>query len=193
MSERRNEILQVAVEMIAADGYASLTMRALAREVGMKLASLQYHFKNSDELLRGVVAYVGESYHRSFAALAESGAKPDLAEITTFVMDDEVGASIAGDRLWPQLWAMQQIEPLVSELVEEIYARYLEVLEIALKEVGSKSPRPDALFLMSALEGSTIFLGEGRRWQKDEKAVRATVLEFIEQRYSEKRDDTGPQ
>jgi hypothetical protein len=37
---------------------------------------------------------------------------------------------------------------------------------------------------MSMLEGSTIFLGEGRRWQKDEKAVRRAVLEYIEHRYS---------
>ena len=44
MADRRTEILEAAIALIVDEGYSSLTMRALAREVGMKLASLQYHF-----------------------------------------------------------------------------------------------------------------------------------------------------
>ena len=42
MSERKQEIMQTAIEIIADEGYASLSMRALARAVGMKLGALQY-------------------------------------------------------------------------------------------------------------------------------------------------------
>ncbi|MAH24547.1 MAG: TetR family transcriptional regulator, partial [Gammaproteobacteria bacterium] len=37
--------------------------------------------------------------------------------------------------------------------------------------------------LMSLLEGTTIFLGKGRRWANQTKAVRKTILEFVEHRY----------
>jgi hypothetical protein len=40
---------------------------------------------------------------------------------------------------------------------------------------------------MSMLEGSTIFVGEGRRWQKDVEIVRQSVLEFIGDRYGESK------
>ena len=192
MIERRTEILIAAIGLIADEGYASLSMRALARVVGMKLGSLQYHFRSSDELLKAIVGFVSASYDESFAELrqntkhnpSQNKAHPSLEEIVTFVMDDKGGANIVSDKLWPQLWAMQQVEPLVSDLVEKIYSTYLKVLEQALRNVGASTPRAEALLLMSMLEGSTIFLGEGRRWQKDEKAVRRAVLEYIEHRYS---------
>ena len=196
MIERRTEILIAAIGLIADEGYASLSMRALARVVGMKLGSLQYHFRSSDELLKAIVGFVSASYDESFAELRQNTKQnskqerrqnkdhPGLKEIVTFVMDDKAGANIVSDKLWPQLWAMQQVEPLVSDLVDNIYSTYLKVLEQALRNVGASAPRAEALLLMSMLEGSTIFLGEGRRWQKDEKAVRRAVLEYIEHRYS---------
>ena len=192
MIERRTEILIAAIGLIADEGYASLSMRALARVVGMKLGSLQYHFRSSDELLKAIVGFVSASYDESFGELRkntkqnlrQNNAHPSLEEIVAFVMDDKAGANIVSDKLWPQLWAMQQVEPLVSDLVENIYSTYLKVLEQALRNVGASAPRAEALLLRSMLEGSTIFLGEGRRWQKDEKAVRRAVLEYIEHRYS---------
>ena len=191
MNERRTEILRAAIGLIADEGYASLSMRALARVVDMKLGSLQYHFRSSDELLKAIVGFVSASYDESFAELRQNTQQnprqnegPGLSEIITFIMDDRGGANIVSDRLWPQLWAMQQVEPLVSDLVEVIYSTYLKVLEQALRRVGASAPRAEALLLMSMLEGSTIFLGDGRRWQKDGKAVRRSVLEYIEHRYS---------
>ena len=58
MSERKQEIMQTAIEIIADEGYASLSMRALARAVGMKLGALQYHFRTSDEMWRELVGYI---------------------------------------------------------------------------------------------------------------------------------------
>ena len=88
-----------------------------------------------------------------------------------------------GDRLWPQLWAMQQVEATVSELVEDIYAKYIRILEDALRNSGSQRPKAEALCLMCMLEGSTIFMGHGRRWRRNAKAARQVILEFIEDRY----------
>ncbi len=53
MTERQQQILQTAIEIIADEGYASLTMRAIARACDMKLGALQYHFRTSDEMLKG--------------------------------------------------------------------------------------------------------------------------------------------
>ncbi len=184
MSERKQEILQTAIEMIADEGYASLSMRALARAVGMKLGALQYHFRTSDEMWRELVGYIAESYQASFERLQQDGT-PSLREIVVFVLDDAPGRSLFSDRLWPQLWAMQQVEPLVSDLVEDIYAGYVALLEDALAVAESDAPRADALCLMSLLEGSTIFMGTGRRWEADGAAVRDRVLQFIDQGFGE--------
>ena len=180
MADRRTEILEAAIALIVDEGYSSLTMRALAREVGMKLASLQYHFRTTDELMRGVVNYIGDTYDQSFEALRRDREVITARQVVGFILEDEPGKAICGDRLWPQLWAMQDVEPLVSDLVENIYERFLEVLEGSLRQAGSSMPRVEALCLMSMLEGTTIFVGEGRRWQKHAIDVSEAILKLTE-------------
>ena len=186
MSERKQQILQTAIEMIADEGYGSLSMRALARASGMKLGALQYHFRTSDEMLRAVVDYIAESYRAAFDSLRNQGEPLGVREIVMFNLEDVAGKTLFSSRLWPQLWAMQQVEPLVSDLVDDVYETYLPILEEALEVAGSSAPRAEALCLMSLLEGATLFVGSGRRWEGDAKAFRDTVLEFIDNRYGGK-------
>jgi AcrR family transcriptional regulator len=160
-------------------------MRALARVNGMKLGALQYHFRTSQEMWQALVSYVGESYRYTFGRLRNDDAPPTIREIVLFILDDDAGDAIAGDRLWPQFWAMQQVEPLISDLLVDVYAGYLATLEAALKAAGNSAPRAEALCLMSLLEGSTIFVGRGRRWEGDAGVVRDAVLSFVDSKYGE--------
>jgi len=190
VTERQQEILQIAIELIADEGYAALSMRALARASGMKLGALQYHFRTSEDLLCALVDYISETYDQAFSSLkdtlSKNGQPASLTDIVTFVLDDKAGEALNSDRLWPQLWAMQQVEPLVSDLVEDVYSSYIATLQEALVAAGSANPRIDALWFMSLLEGSTLFLGAGRRWEDDASAVRTQVLNVIYSRYGER-------
>ena len=183
--ERKQEILQAAIEIIADEGYGSLSMRALARASGMKLGALQYHFRTWEDLLRALVSYIENEIMERFEARSLNEDSASVQEIAAFMLDDtaDTSDSSLGDRLWPQLWAMEQVEPLVSELLEDVYARYLELLEGAMRAAGIKSPRVEALWLMSLLEGESLFTGAGRRWEGDRKAVRAAILKMIGERY----------
>ena len=49
--ERKLQILASARHILVSQGYHKLTMRNLANEVGIKLASLQYHYKSREDLL----------------------------------------------------------------------------------------------------------------------------------------------
>ncbi|MFK7730009.1 MAG: TetR/AcrR family transcriptional regulator [Pseudomonadales bacterium] len=186
MSERKQQILQTAIEIIADEGYSSLSMRALARASGMKLGALQYHFRTSDDMLRALAEFIAAEYARAFEEFSSSDAPPTIRDIAIFMLDDEAGAEMLSDRLWPQLWAMQSVEPLMMDLVQDIYAIYLQFMEDALVKLGNKSPRAEALCLMSLLEGELLFAGEGRRWNADRQAVRETALDFIDARYGAK-------
>lgn len=186
MSERKQQILQTAIEIIADEGYSSLSMRALARASGMKLGALQYHFRTGDDMLRALADYIAAAYARAFEDFSSSDAPPTVRDIAVFMLDDEAGAEMQTDRLWPQLWAMQSVEPLMMDLVQDIYAIYLQFMEDSLIKLGNKSPRAEALCLMSLLEGELLFAGEGRRWNADRQALRDTAMDFIDQRYGTK-------
>ena len=186
--ERKQEILQAAIEIIADEGYGSLSMRALARASGMKLGALQYHFRTWEDLLRALVNYIEKGILEGFEAQKLHKDSASVGDIAAFMLADNAGTKdvLLSDRLWPQLWAMEQVEPLVSDLLEEVYADYVEVLERAMKAAGAESPRAEALCLMSLLEGESLFTGSGRRWEGDREAVRETILKFINERYGAK-------
>lgn len=183
MSDRKQEILQAAIKIIADEGYSSLSMRALARASGMKLGALQYHFRTWETMLRALVDYIDAVYKSAFDSMVPEDEFPGVRQIVIFVLDDFAGDSLSSDRLWPQLWAMEQVEPLVSDLLEDIYASYMAALERALELEGSQSSRVEALCLMSLLEGATLFMGSGRRWESDREALRESILQFIDARY----------
>jgi len=50
----RDEILNGALELIDTEGLGALTMRRLAREVGVEAMTLYHHFPNKDAILDGV-------------------------------------------------------------------------------------------------------------------------------------------
>lgn len=183
--ERKQEIIQAAIEIIADEGYGNLSMRALARASGMKLGALQYHFRTWEDLLRALVNYIEKIILEDFEAQNLHDGQASVAEIAAFMLDDSSGTAdeLLGDRLWPQLWAMEQMEPLVSDLLEEVYAKYLEILQATMTAAGVKSPRAEALCMMSLLEGESLFTGSGRRWEGDRKAVRKAILKLISERY----------
>jgi AcrR family transcriptional regulator len=185
MPDRKQEILQTALEIVADEGYGGLSMRALARASGMKLGALQYHFRTWEEMLRALVAYIADEIGERLESRKRDGHSMSLREIAVFMLEDTIDEEFFSDKLWPQLWAMQQVEPLVSDLLEDVYADYLKILETALEDAGSQSPRPEALCLMALLEAESLFVGSGRRWESERSAVRDTILKFIDERYGE--------
>lgn len=183
VSDRKQQILDEAIQIIASEGYSKLTMRALARASGMKLGALQYHFRTLEVMLRALAAHIATTYRLSFEALKPDSDPLSLSDIVKFILDDVPGSALQADRLFPQLWAMARVEPVMKALLDDIYEEYLRKLEKQLANAASNTPRADALAIMSLLEGTTLFVGRGRRWADDADTVRDAVLALINARY----------
>ena len=183
--DRKTEILRSAIELIADEGYGSLSMRALARASGMKLGALQYHFRTWDALLIALVEYIEAEIISAFDASEGSVQESSIRSLIEFMLDEHVGTSdnLFSDRLWAQLWAMEQVEPLVSDLLEEVYAKFLMKLEKLMAKQSVVNARAEALMLLSLVEGESLFVGQGRRWEKNRSAVRKTILSLVDERY----------
>ena len=106
ISDRKQQILQEAIGIIASEGYGKLTMRALARASGMKLGVLQYHFRTWEDMLRALAAYIAKAYRQSFDSLKSKAGVMSLRDMVRFIFDDVPGSTLESDRLLPQLWAM---------------------------------------------------------------------------------------
>ena len=185
LSERKQQILQAAIGIIATKGYRALTMRALARASGMKLGALQYHFRTREDMLRALAAYISDAYRRSLEALDLNDGEPSLKDLVRIALVDPEELKDLGDGLFTQLWAMARVEPLIHEKLHEFYAAYVERIAERLTALGSRAPVVDALVITSLVEGSVLFTGSGCPWANDADAVLDAIMELIEARYDD--------
>lgn len=65
----RDRVLRAAVELADREGIAALTMRSLARALGVEAMSLYYHVANKEALLDGMVEAVVTEVNEAAAAL----------------------------------------------------------------------------------------------------------------------------
>ena len=76
--DRKQQILQQAVEIIAAEGYGKLSMRALARASGITLGALQYHFSTWEDMLRALNVYILDQYDKIWETMTTKDRPPTL-------------------------------------------------------------------------------------------------------------------
>lgn len=70
-------ILNVAQEMVRCRGYSAFSYADISREVGIRKASIHYHFPSKDELVKELVRRYREGMARQCQQIAQSGDRPD--------------------------------------------------------------------------------------------------------------------
>lgn len=76
---RRLQFVEAAARVIANDGLAAATTRRIAAEAGANLAALHYCFRNKDELLQEVYAFLSRDYAQALPPVNVVGG--GLAEV----------------------------------------------------------------------------------------------------------------
>ena len=70
-------ILDVAQEMVRNRGYSAFIYADISKQVGIRKASIHYHFPSKDELVRTLVKQYREGMARQCAWISQSDASPD--------------------------------------------------------------------------------------------------------------------
>ena len=180
MSARKEQILLESIRIITEEGYSSLSMRAVARASGLTLGALQYHFPNWEGLLRSLADHIGGKYWTAHAESSRGNEAPSLRETVQFILDDAPGTELESERLFPQLWAMAQVEPVMKELLGDIYGHYSRILEEALTAEGIVKPQIYALGLMTLLESSSLFIELHPTSSETKKLERECIMAFVD-------------
>lgn len=77
MTDRREAILDVAEHRIRANGYSGFSFREIASDVGIKSASVHYHFRTKPDL----AAAVAKRYRERFAEALEAEERKGIARV----------------------------------------------------------------------------------------------------------------
>lgn len=167
-SERQLEIVQAAREILVSEGFHKLTLRSVANKVGIKLASLQYHFSNRAALIQALIGQASDYYQSRASELLELdfGVEPQqkLEQALRSMLDDH--KSQEENQFFFQMMAMTVEEPAAQELIDDFYQRLWTIGSDLLLELNPSLDEDERLnrsaHIVSLVEGCVFIIGSPR-------------------------------
>lgn len=148
MSETRDAIMDAAERMIRQGGYHDFSFREIAAEVGIKSASVHYHFPTKEGLAAAVARRYTERFIRAVDAERASGASATVACREVF------RRSLAEDG---RMCLCGVLGAAARELPAEVASEARRFFEAGLEcLVSSGMSREAALRLLATLEGAML-------------------------------------
>ncbi|MCQ8896305.1 TetR/AcrR family transcriptional regulator [Limnobacter humi] len=122
---RVQAILDAARQLLATEGYAGLTMRAVASEVGVSLSTVQHYFNNKEVLIQAVLTYVMDSYQAVVADLMNSLSQQSQFERFMVIMDMVLVETRRPETygILTEICALANRLPFAGRLMETVFAR----------------------------------------------------------------------
>lgn len=166
--ESKTKLLNAALHVIRAKGYAATTVDDICHAAGVTKGSFFHHFKSKDDLALSAAAYWGETTEGFFASAPYHNSKDPLERLLGYI--DFRGEILRGD--------LPDYTCLLGTLVQETYATHPGIRAACEKglsthiailtrdiEAAKKLYAPDALwsaesvgtFIQSVLQGAFIF------------------------------------
>lgn len=157
--QRRNEIINAFLEVMANQGYAKATIAAIADKAGLAPGLIHYHFKNKQEILLELIRQVSnltlERYQQNLQN-AKSPKEKLRAYINARLAKDDKDTST-----YVAAWVMIGTEAIRQEEVRELYEqaikkqqKLIEDLLAELSDKDKKSIKKMAGIIMAAIEGA---------------------------------------
>ncbi|MGO4673918.1 TetR/AcrR family transcriptional regulator [Bosea sp. 2YAB26] len=166
----RRLILDTAARLLRQGGYHQTTLREIAEAVGIRKASLYYHFASKEEIVEAVVndgvRFVQEAV---VAALQGSEGAEPRARLECAIHAHLTALHGHGDYTSASIKAFAFGAMSVPDSVRRVRRAYEDVWRLLIAELqaadviaAERSPEALRLFLLGALNGSTDWYRPGR-------------------------------
>ena len=156
-SQTRSLILDAAEALFAERGFEATRLEDVAERVGIRRASIVYHFRDKRDLYDAVLASVfGDFRDRLAAALGGDRPWPERAEAAIAAWVDYVGARPSLARLL--LREVANATPGAPPALLAHLGPFFELIERVTAPLrGAPAPAIDPVHLASTIAGATVF------------------------------------
>ena len=168
--DKRNQILDVARDLLIDEGYHNLSLRKVAEKAGIRVGNLQYYFPAKSDLVTAMLDHVIDDYLEDFDDIRGSGNPEEqfIAVVEDVITDLNSRKTTV---FFPELWSLSNHEKGVTRSMDNMYQRYREVLAGIIAEINPRLSADQcqrlALFFSSSIEGHTIFIGYRKPWRAE--------------------------
>lgn len=151
-----SDALERMADIALEKGLDSLSMRDVAKRVGISLAALQYHFPTKDMLIRGLVRARLDDYQRRIRQVVGRADRPGaLVALIAFAVERTLEDRTA--RLFAMLEARAQHDTATAEAMAEFQQSYIDTVEYLLRcerpNLGDAQTAMASALIVAMLEG----------------------------------------
>jgi TetR/AcrR family transcriptional repressor of bet genes len=129
--ERRIQLIEATIEVLAQNGYARTTQTEVARKAGLSHGLVSFHFATKEKLLAETLAFIAEEYRQNWVGALEA-APPDAARQLDALLRADFNPQICTQaRLyaWCTFWGEAQSRPIYQQSCGSNDQEYIEVME----------------------------------------------------------------
>lgn len=178
----RRQILDHAARLLRNGGYHQTTLREIAEAVGIRKASLYYHFASKEEIVEAVVNDGVRFVHEGvFAALAATVGETPRARLEAAIRGHLAALHGHGDYTTASIKVFNfgaapapESVRAVRRAYEEVWSRLIAELQQAGALPAARAPEVLRNFLLGALNGSTDW------YRPDRHDIATLAQEFTE-------------
>jgi TetR/AcrR family transcriptional repressor of bet genes len=134
--ERRRQIVEAMIRVMARRGYANASVAAIAEEAGLTPGLVHYHFRNKREVLFALIERLARKVGERYDAMAAEAARP-RERVMAFV-DAHLARGPAADpdavACWVAVGAVALADPAVREAYAQVVRRQVDRLDALVRE-----------------------------------------------------------
>ncbi len=174
--EKRELILETALEIFATYGYHGASISMIAQHAGIAKGLLYNYFESKEELLKAVINHGFKDFFDIFNELLDKGLSDEMLTSIQFRKIFKKVFEIMRSNLhfWRLYFALA-FQPGVTEIIYKDYKNMMisqfDLLEKYYKKNGSKNPKADAIHTNSVMDGLMINIIQSTPNFDDEKIV----------------------
>lgn len=160
MEETQQRLLDTAAELFAKHGYAGVSMRDIARAVGITQAAIYHHFDNKDALYIAALTYLFEQ--NTLGASEQLAATGPPAQRLELLIDTML-ESMEKDPRFHHIYMRELLEGdegKLAALAENAFTAFYEPLNALMLELA---PRKNSQLLIFSLAGMVFHHLEARK------------------------------
>lgn len=185
IEQRRRELTETAVTVMARDGAWALTTRALAKEAGVPHGSVHYAFSSKDELMRSVLRL--DLTHLSDLVQTQQDRPihgPDDVAAAVAELFAAYGNSVLADPdreiAYFELSLMAARDERLRDLAVQSHQEYRRIMVTLLSDLAERAGlRWEADVTLVAEQAMTLIFGAALGWleQRDDALFRAVLAD----------------
>jgi AcrR family transcriptional regulator len=182
---RALDILHAARSLLAAEGYAGLSMRRVAAEVGISLSNVQHYYQSKDDLLEALLLYTMDLFQTKMdgiSAAMTSASRIDQFLSTCDMFLEEITDPVT-HAIFFELWALASRNEFASRLMDKMLARERKAIFHLIRglnpAIGEEEYMQRAILMVAQIEGLMLFRLNKAERREQFMAVRASVRKAL--------------